>query len=179
MKNKALLMACCLLAACSSSKKLTSASEERKETTSFRALDMQSCLDSLFRTHLKVSITYTEDNFLPVVPTGTSVVPAPTSPVPSPVTPSSTPVSRKQVTINLESASETRVQKKDSLADRSGISTNEEKKSLITKEKEKSLSWTFSLWILLVLVLVAAALYCVKKKINPIVELLKLLRTWL
>lgn len=175
MKNKALLVILCLLAACSSSKKLTSASEENKEEHSSRELDMQSYLDSLFRTNLKVSITYTEEKFLPVVPIGTSVVPEPTSPVPSPVTPSSTPVSRKQVTINLESRSETHVRKSDSLADRTLISTTKKSNNLTTKEKEKSPSWKFFLWISLVLALIAAALYCIKKKINP----LKLLRTWL
>lgn len=176
--NKILILLCLVCWSCHVSKKLSSQTAEHKEENTSREFFDKSYLDSLFRSHLKVSISYTKEDFLPDTnsrpdPAGTT----PISPTKQPDKP--VPVSREQITIDIQSDVENHVQKGDSLSDKSTAQRTEDTDSTYTQMKDRSVSWKFLIWISLLLVLVAGAIYCVKKKINPFVQLLKLLRKWL
>lgn len=174
--NKILILLCLVCWSCNVSKKLSSQTAGHKEESTSREFFDKSYLDSLFRSHLKISISYTKEDFLPDTnsrpdPAG----PTPTSPAKQPDKP--VPLSREHITIDIQSDVEGYVQKEDSLSDKSATRKNEDTESTYTQTKERSVSWKFLIWIFLLLVLVPGVIYCVKKKINPFVKLLKLL--WL
>lgn len=176
--NKILIFLCLVCWSCHVSKKLASQTVEHKEENTSQEFSDKSYLDSLFRSHLKISISYIKEDFLPDTnsrpdPAG----PTPISPAKQPDKP--VPVSREQITIDIQSDVENHVQKGDSLSDKSVTQRTEDTNSTYTQTKDRSVSWKFLIWISLLLVLVAGAIYCVKKKINPFVQLLKLLRKWL
>ena len=176
--NKIWILLCLVCWGCHVSRKLSSESEEHKKEYNFREFFNKSYLDSLFRAHLKISISYTKENFLPdtlphVDQSGTSSIPSARQ-LEKPI-----PVSREQMTIDIQADVEDRVQKRDSLSGKSVVQRKEDKESSNTQIKDRSVSWKFLIWLSLVLVSVIVAIYCVKKKINPFVKLLKLLRKWL
>ncbi len=176
--NKIWILLCLGCWSCHVSKKLSSGAEEHTEGNHSRELLNKSYLDSLFRAHLKISISYTKENFLP--DTSSRPVPSKTTLIPSAKQPDKPiPVSREQITIDIQADVENRIQKSDSLSDKNATQWNEDRKYNSTQIKDRSVSWKFLIWFSLVLVLVAAAIYCMKKKINPFVKLLKLLRKWL
>lgn len=176
--NKMLILLLCLLSACNVSKKMSSQTTGHKEEFTTREIFSRQYLDSLFRSHIKLSVTYTKENFLPIaIP-----VSDPGTTIPIPVGKQSVPpvpAIREQITINLETDTETHVQKKDSLSDTCATQITEDQSQNTLQTKERSLSWKGLLWLSLLLVLVAITLYCVKNKINPFVKLLKLLQKWL
>lgn len=172
------MLLCLVCWSCHVSKKLASQTVEHKEENTSQEFSDKSYLDSLFRSHLKISISYIKEDFLPDTnsrpdPAG----PTPISPAKQPDKP--VPVSREQITIDIQSDVENHVQKSDSISDKSATQRTKDKGSTYTQTKDRSVSWKFLIWISLLLILIASAIYCVKKKINPFVKLLKLLRKWL
>ncbi len=174
--NKIWILLCLVCLSCHVTKKLSSQTDESKETINSKEFFNKSYLDSLFRAHLKISISYTKENYLP--DTLSHVAPPETTP-PAKQPDKPIPVSREQLTLNIQADVENRIQKGDSISDKSVIQQKEHKESDNVQVKERSVSWKFLIWFSLVLVSVAAAIYCAKKKINPFVKLLKLLRKWL
>lgn len=175
MANRMIILLCLLCCGCNVEKKLSSNTVEHKEKNASRELFDKSFLDSLFRSHLKISISYTKEDFLP--DTNSRSYPAETtsiSPMGKPDKPM--PVSREQFTLDIQSDVEKHVQEGDSLVDKSAVRKTADSKTTNTQTKERSVSWKFLIWISLLLVLVASTIYCAKKKINPFVQLLKLLR---
>ncbi|MBD9177956.1 MAG: hypothetical protein EGP82_02070 [Odoribacter splanchnicus] len=173
MKSKHMLLLLCLLASCNVSKKITSVAEEKMVSSVTLESHMKSVLDSLFRSHLKVTINYTEEQFLPELTFRTD------SSGTVGTVPHSKPVTRKELTIGIESDTETHIHKSDSLADHSATLDRQGKKTINTKDKKSTVSWKLFIWITLTLIGIAIGIYCVKNKINPFTQLLKLLRTWL
>lgn len=175
--NKILILLCLVCWSCSVSKKISSGAEEHIEGSSSRQLLNKSYLDSLFRAHFKISISYSKENFLP--DTSSRPVLSGTTPPSENQSDKPVPVSREQITIDIQADVENRIQKTDSLADKNAEQWEEDRKASNTQIKDRSVSWKFLIWCSLMLVLVAVAIYCAKKKINPFVKLLKLLRKWL
>lgn len=178
MNSRIIVLLCLFCAGCNVEKKLSSHAVEHKEENTSREFFDKSYLDSLFRSHLKISISYTKEDFLP----DPNSRPDPDDSLPflpakQPNKP--IPTSREQITIDIQSDVENHVQKGDSLADKSAIRKTADSEITNIQTKERSVSWKFLIWISLLLVLVAGAIYCAKKKINPFVQLLKLLRKWL